>query len=206
MVAIYALLALLTVSVLVSLVLMLAVRKNSTQLVDQQVRYAAAINDASLHAKGIANDERGFLISGRPEFLAQYEERTVKARAAFATALIQASGQDERRAVEQARVGFERWVAALRSEFARYKAGDQSGAVSTSLGRTRALRKEYESSLAAADALAAGGIQAARNSVTATSSRSVTILLVYLVGALAAGLGIAIWILASAPAAERRSR
>ena len=202
-VAIYALLALLTVSVLVALFLMVGVRKNSTQLVDQQVRYAAAIDEAALHAKGIANDERGFLISGRKEFLAQHVARTTEARAAFATALTQASGAEERRVIELARTGFERWVAALGNEFARYQAGDTSGAVSTSLGRTRALRKEYESSLAAADALAAAGIQTARTSVTATSSRSITILLVYLVVALAVGFGIAVWILASGPAVRR---
>ena len=58
------------------------------------------------------------------------------------------------------------------AEFARFEFGDRSGAVSTSLGRTRALRKTYESSLADADALAVGGIEAARNSVAATWSRT----------------------------------
>lgn len=202
-VAIYALLALLTVSVLVAVFLIVGVRKHSTQLVDRQLRYSTAIDEATLHAKGIANDERGFLISGRPEFLAQQEERTTKARDAFAAALTQATGDDERQAVERARAGFERWVAALGVEFARFQAGDRSGAVSTSLGRTRELRKEYESSLGAADALATGGIEAARNSVTATSSRSVTILLAYLVGALAFGFGVAMWILSSGPRGTR---
>ena len=202
--AIYALLMLLTVSVLVAVFLIIGVRKHSTQLVDQQVRYSTAIDEAALHAKGIANDERGFLISsGRQEFLAQYKERTAKARAAFATALTQATGTDERRAVERARAGFERWVAALGVEFATFQTGDHDGAVSMSLGRSRALRKAYESSLAAASSLAAGGIEAARTSVTATSSRSVTILLVYLVGALVVGFGIAMWILSSGPIGTR---
>jgi hypothetical protein len=73
-------------------------------------------------------------------------------------------------------------------------------------GATRAagaLRKAYESRLAAADALATGGIEAARHSVTATSSRSVTILLAYLVAALAIGFGIALWIVSSGPLARR---
>jgi methyl-accepting chemotaxis protein len=202
-IAIYALLALLTVSVLVAVFLIIGVRKNSTQLVDQQLRYSTAIDEATLHAKGIANDERGFLISGRREFLSQHERRTAKARAAFAMALTQATGDDERQAVERAREGFERWVTALRVEFSRFQAGDRSGAVSSSLGKTRALRKTYESRLAAADALATGGIEAARHSVTATSSRSVTILLVYLVAALAIGFGIALWIVSSGPLARR---
>jgi len=203
-VAIYALLALLTVSVLVAVFLIIGIRQHSTHLVDQQLRYSIAIEDAALHAKGIANDERGFLISGRREFLTQHERRTAAARAAFAAALTQATGDDERQAVERARAGFERWVAALRVEFSRFQAGDRSGAVSASLGRTRALRKTYEASLARADALATGGIVAARNSVTATSSRSVTILLVYLVGALAVGFSVAMWILASGPIGAAR--
>ena len=203
-VAIYALLALLTVSVLVAVVTIVGVKRHSTNLVDQQVAYATAIDDAALHAKGIANDERGFLISGgRPEFLEQRVERTRKARAAFDVALSQATGAVERDAVARARVGFERWVTALDAEFARYKAGDVKGAVNASLGRTRALRKSYEASLVAADARAAGGIEAARNSVTATSSRSVTILLVYLVVALAVGFCIALWIVSTGPATHR---
>lgn len=198
-VAIYALLALLTVSVLVAVVMIVGVKKNSTQLVDQQVEYATAIDEAALHAKGMANDERGFLISGRREFLDQRLERTRKARAAFDVALSQATGAAERDAVARARVGFERWVAALEVEFARFQAGDRSGAVNASLGRTRALRKGYESSLAAASARAEVGIEAARQSVTATSSRSVTILLVYLVVALAFGFCIALWVVSTGP-------
>jgi methyl-accepting chemotaxis protein len=202
-VAIYALLALLTVSVLVAVVMIVGVKKNSTQLVDEQVEYATAIDEAALHAKGMANDERGFLISGRGEFLDQRVGRTRKARAAFDVALSQATGAAERDAVAQARIGFERWVAALEVEIARFQAGDRSGAVTASLGRTRALRKAYESSLAAASARAEVGIEAARNSVTATSSRSVTILLVYLVLALAVGFCIALWIVSTGPATHR---
>ena len=202
-VAIYTLLALLTVSVLAAVVMIVGVKKNSTQLVDQQVEHAAAIDDAALHAKGMANDERGFLISGRREFLDQSVERKRKARAAFDLALSQATGAAERDAVARARVGFERWVAVLEVEIARYQAGDRSGARNTSLGRTRELRHAYESSLAAASARAEVGIEAARRSVTATSSRSVTILLVYLVLALAVGFCIALWIVSTGPATDR---
>ena len=203
-VAIYALLALLTVSVLVAVVMIVGVKKDSTQLVDQQVEYATAIGEAALHAKGMANDERGFLISGGQQvFLDQRVERTRKARAAFDVALGRATGAAERDAVTRARAGFERWAAALEVEFARYRAGDKSGAVDASLGRTRTLRKAYESSLAEASARAEVGIEAARNSVTTTSSRSVTILLVYLVVALAVGFGIALWIVSTGAAAHR---
>ena len=201
--AIYALLTLLTVSVLVAVLMLVGVKRHSTQLVDRQVEYATAIDEAALQAKAMANDERGYLISGRREFFDQHVRRTDKARAAFAMALSQATGAAEHQAVERARVGFERWVAALEVEFARFQSGDRSGAVSTSLGRTRALRKTYEASLAEADALAVGGIEAARHSVTSAWSRYVTILLVYLAGALAVGFGIALWILSSGPETRR---
>ena len=201
-VAIYALLTLLTVSVLVAVLMLVDVKRHSTQLVDRQVEYATAIDEAALLAKAMANDERGYLISGRREFFDQHVRRTDNARAAFAMALSQSTGAAEHQAVERARVGFERWVAALEVEFARFQAGDRSGAVSTSLGRTRALRKTYESSLVEADALAVGGIEAARHSVTSAWSRFSMILLVYLAGALAVGFGIALWILSSGPEAQ----
>ena len=202
-VALYALLVLLTVSVIVAVVLIVGVKKHSTQLVDEQVQYATAIGEVALHAKAIANHERGFLISGRREFLDERVVSTLQARAAFGIALAHATGSAERDAVERSWVGFERWVTALEVQFARYRAGDKEGAVDLSLNRTRSLRKSYESSLAAASSRAASGIEAARNSVTATSSRSVTILLVYLVGALAVGFGIVLWIVSSSPARHR---
>ena len=202
-VAIYMLLALLTASVLLAVVLIVGVKDNSTQLIDRQLQYAVAIDEAALYAKSMANDERGFLISGRKEFLVQLEERAQKVRASFATALSQASGSAERAAVERARAGFESWLAELRIVLERFQDGDRGGAVTTSLGRTRDLRKAYEASLADADARAAGGIEAARNSVAATSSRYSMFLLVYLVGALAVGFGIAMWILSSRPETRR---
>lgn len=197
-VAVVTLLGLILVSVLVALVLIVGVRDNTSRLVDQQVRYATAIADVALHAKALANDERGYLISGRKEFLDQRVRRAAEARTAFAVALNQATGDAERAAVERARTGFESWMAEVDLEIARYKAGDKSGAVTTSLGRTRELRKAYEASLAAADELAAGGIQTARSSVTETTSRSLTILLVYLIVALVIGFAIALWIVADA--------
>ena len=197
-VAIGALLGLILVSVLVALVLILGVSDHSTRLVDQKVRYATAIADVTLHAKTIANDERGYLISGRKEFLDQRVRRTAEARTAFAVALNQATSDAERTAVERARGGFEAWIAVLEVELARFQAGDREGAVAMSLSRTRPLRKTYEASLTAADELAAAGIQTARSSVTETTSRSLTILLVYLVVALVIGFGIAFWIVADA--------
>ena len=113
-VAIYTLLALLTVSVLLAVVMIVGVKEHSTQLIDRQPQYAAAIDEVALHAKAMANDERGFLISGRRSSSSSARSGR-RGAGPFAMALSQASGAAERAAVERARAGFERWVAELRS-------------------------------------------------------------------------------------------
>jgi CHASE3 domain sensor protein len=192
--AIASLLALLAVAVLAAVFLIVELRNDTNRLTDRQVRYVEAIHDAALHAKGTANDERGFLISGRQQFLNQLEDRTVKAQAAFDVATRTATGPGQELAVEEARIGFDRWLKALRAEIALYKAGDRKRAIATSLGRTRALRKDYERALALADVLGVGAVQTATTSVSATSTRSVTILLVYLACALVIGGAVALWV------------
>jgi hypothetical protein len=93
-----------------------------------------------------------------------------------------------------------RWPAGLpvvHGEFATFRAGDHHGAVTASLGPDRALRKTYKQSLARAHALGASSIQSARSSVTAASSRSVMILVVCLMAALAIGSDVALWLVRS---------
>jgi methyl-accepting chemotaxis protein len=193
--AIASLLALLAVAVLAAVFLIVELRNDTNRLTGRQVGYVEAIHDAALHAKGMANDERGFLISGRQQFLDQLENRTVEARAEFDVATRTATGPGQHLAVEEARIGFERWLQALRAEIALYKSGERERAIATSLGRTRALRKDYERALALADVLGVGAVQTATTSVSDTSSRSVTILLVYLGCALAIGGAIALWVI-----------
>ena len=66
-----------------------------------------------------------------------------------------------------------------------------------SLGPDRELRKSYEASLARAQTLGANSIQSAQNSVAAASSRSVRILLTYLLIAMTIGVGVAYWLVRS---------
>jgi methyl-accepting chemotaxis protein len=174
--------------------LIISLEDDTTYLSDRHVRYATAIHQAALEAKGIANNERGYLISGNPDFLRELETHTVRAREAFAAANGYAVGGRERAAVGEASAGFERWLQVLRPELAAYRAGQRERAVEQSLGRTRELRKTNEQSLAQAHALGLRSIESATNSVSTSASRSVTILLVYLAFALVLGLGIAFWI------------
>jgi CHASE3 domain sensor protein len=188
------LLALLAVAIVAAVLLIVDLNDDATQLTDSQIQYATAIDAAALNAKAIANDERGFLLSGNPEFVEQLETRTGNARAAFAVALSESDNDAQRQAVIAATAGFERWLRAVRGEIAIYRAGHLERAVATSLGRTRTLRKTYEKSLAHAQDLGVDAVQSARSSVSARSTRSVAILLAYLIVALAIGIGVTGWV------------
>lgn len=191
------LVGLLVVCMLVAIVLVMGLQVGEARLNDRDVSYASAVAAAALGAKGIANDERGFLLTGDPGFIAEAGHRTRGARAAFAVAVSAADGAAQRQAVGRARAAFERWVQAVHGEFVTFQAGDRHGAVTASLGPDRALRKTYEHSLTRAQALGASSIQSARSSVAAASSRSVAILVACLLAALTIGIGVALWLVRS---------
>jgi methyl-accepting chemotaxis protein len=194
LVAIGGLVALIAASVAVAVLLVLNVRDEQARLTEHDVPYAAAVADAALYAKGMANDERGFLMTGDQRFLDQIEGRVDGAEAAFARAEVAAVGEPQTVAVREARAGFERWVREVRGHIAMFEAGDRSEAVAASLGPGRALRKDYEASLAAADTLAAGAIRSGSDTVAASSSRSVLILVACLVVTLIAATLVAVWL------------
>jgi CHASE3 domain sensor protein len=187
------LLTLLAAAVVGAVLLIIDLNNNASQFTDSQVEYATAIQAAALHAKGIANDERGFLLSGDREFIREIDVRTGNARAAFSVAANAAEGA-QRQAVAEAHEGFEHWVQAVRLETATFQAGNRQQAVAASLGPTRALRKSYERSLARARALGVNALESGRTSVAAVTSRSVAILLGYLLVALAIGIVLTFWV------------
>ena len=191
------LLALVAGSVLVAVFLIVEVRHHESNLNKRAVPYARAVAAAALNAKGVANDERGFLMTGDQTFSDEADNRVRSARAWFAASAVAASGEAQRRAVAQARIGFERWVIAVRREFAVFRSGDQRGPISASLTQDRALRKRYEGALARAQALGDSAIRSADASVATASSHSITILLACLLGALIIGVGIAYWLVRS---------
>jgi CHASE3 domain sensor protein len=162
--------------------------------VERQARYSAAVDAAALHAKGMANNERGFLIDGDDGFISQLEGRAELVRAAFAAAA-EAADETQRSTVAEAREGFERWLEILGEEVAMYKLGDEEAAVEMSLGRTRTLRWAYEGWLADAAALGSNGFQSATESVAGASTASLLILIGYLVVAGAAAVAIALWVI-----------
>jgi methyl-accepting chemotaxis protein len=190
-----ALVVLLGASILLAVFLVVALRQDQTQLNDRNVPYASAIAEARLWAKAIANDERGFLITGERAFVEQIDQRVGYARQAFVEAKRAADGEAQVRALDAAITGFERWHARVRSHLALYDAGDKKAATEQALGPGRELRKQYETSLARAQELADSTVASTTRSVAAASERSVAILLALLVVALGAGFAVAAWLM-----------
>jgi CHASE3 domain sensor protein len=188
------LVALLAGAVGVAVFLIAALEGDTRDLSDRPFQYATAIHQAALDAKALANHERGFLISGDEEFVEQLEVEAADARAAFTAAERYAVDARVRQATVEARAGFERWLTSSQRDITAFRAGDEEAAIKSSLTTTRELRKTYEESLRRAHALGLQSIDAARNSLSESASRSVTLLLVYLAVALVAGVAVAIWV------------
>jgi methyl-accepting chemotaxis protein len=194
MLAMGGLMSLMTVVILLAILLVARLGAAQMRLNEQDVPFAGAASAAALQAKGVANDERGFLISGDRRYLAEAETRIALARSDFAAARRSATRSEEQRVMEEASAGFDHWVAALRQEFTTY-AHDPDAAVTASLGPTRELRKNYEASLAHARSLAQASINRDDSSVAATASHSMRVLLGCLAAVLAIGLLVSRWII-----------
>ena len=188
------LLALFAAAMLIAIVLLIDVRDGETRLNDRDVPYAVAVADAALNAKGIANDQRGFLLTGDSAYIDEADRRADAVRASFAAAARAAGNHDQQQAVEQAQAGFERWIQAVHEEFAAFRAGDRDRAVAASAGGDRALRKSYEQALADAQTQADSSIRAASSAVAAAYLRSVWALAGGLLVVLAIGGAVAWWL------------
>jgi methyl-accepting chemotaxis protein len=191
------LLALLTAVSLLALVLVNGIKGDEARLNGQDVPYASAVAEAALNAKGAANDQRGFLLTGDGGFITEADDRIDRARVAFDAAGAAAISTDQRHAVDEARAGFERWVRVVQQETATYRAGNHAGPVQASLGADRQLRKAYEQWLTSAQALGSRSIESSDSSLSAALSHSTRTLLAGLIIALAVGLGVAFWLVRS---------
>lgn len=165
------------------------------QITRGELSYGDEVADAALNAKGIANDERGFLLSGTRSYLTEAEQRLVLARASLSRAQRAAASGEQLSAVASAHQGFERWVSTLfDKEIAAFERGDRAEAVRLSLGETRELRKSYEASLAEAQSVGEAERVAAQRSIARESARSVEALILALLFSIAVGTVISIWL------------
>lgn len=186
------LLALLAVAVGLAVVLIVSI-EGDANVGNRHVIYSTAIHEAALSAKGIANDQRGYLLSGDTEYVDEIRTRTAEARSSFGIAAHYATGS-QREAVRTSRQGFERWLRALNEDIAAYRRGDREQAIAATLGSTRELRKRYEESLAYAYGLGVRSIESSTQTLSSSASRSVTLLLTYLAVALVIGVAVALWV------------
>jgi methyl-accepting chemotaxis protein len=192
--AIGGVIALLVVSAIVGSVAILGIGERASAETERQIRHAIAVDDAALHAKGIANDERGYLLSGNEQFLGEITARTELARLAFEEAA-RTADDEQRSGVGLAEEGFEAWIDALSTTIALYQTGDVEAAVALSLGESRELRKAYEAALIQANAHAVDTMRTAPDSTASTSSWSVVVLIGYMMFVIAMGLGLAFAVL-----------
>ena len=183
--------ALFVAATLIAVALVLAFKVDQRPPTAREVQYASAVAAAALNAKGVANDQRGFLLSGDRMFLQEAARRTSDARADFAAAATAATSPRRLQAVNDARSGFERWVQTMQGELMAFQAGDHQGAIAASLGPDRTLRKTYEQSLANAQALAAPSTAVVTDSGWAVSLRWSWVLFAGLMMVLVIGVGIA---------------
>jgi methyl-accepting chemotaxis protein len=194
LVGVGSLLALLAVAVGLAVILIVSFEDDATNVANRHVLYATAIHESALSAKGIANDQRGFLLSGNREYLSEIRTRTAEARSSFTLAAGYAVESSQRDAVRKSRAEFERWLRVLNGDIATFRRGSREQAIAGSLGPTRQLRKTYEQSLAHAYALGVHSIESSTRSLSSSASRSVTVLLTYLAFALVIGIGVALWV------------
>jgi len=187
----------LVASAVVAIVLIVGLRNDQTRINDHDVPYTDAVAQAALDAKGIANDQRGYLLTGDRAFITEADQRARQARRAFDNAGAAAISPDQRAALSTARSGFERWLTAVQAEFATFQAGERQQAILASLGPDRETRKGYEQSLADAEALGDRSIESASNSIATASRRSVWILIAVLAVALSLGAAVARWLVRS---------
>jgi methyl-accepting chemotaxis protein len=191
------LLALLAVSMGVAILLFVGLDQDQTHLNDRDLPYDSAINEAALNAKAVANDQRGFLLSGDLRYFEEANRRIGIARVAFKRALALADPGAQHQAVSAALTGFERWVEVVHGEFANFQQGNRHGAISASLEADRQLRGAYEQSLTTAHAMGTTSLEAKKSSVAAESTRSLRILLSCSLGGLAVGGAVAYWLVRS---------
>jgi methyl-accepting chemotaxis protein len=187
------LLALVLAVLLLAVALVAHLGHDENQLNQGDVAFASATATAALQAKGVANDERGYLISGDGRYVAEATQRIAAARTAFEEASQSAGSTAQQEVVRRARAGFDQWVAAVQTEFTTYPT-DHQAAIDASLGSTRDLRKTYEHDLGTAQELGQSSISAAASNVSLTASWSMRILIACLAVVLLAGVLVSTWV------------
>jgi methyl-accepting chemotaxis protein len=168
---------------------------SAERLDDHYVPYATALDSVELSAEGMANDERGFLLTGNAAFVDDLHARAAEVRAGFASATGAAVTGDQRKAVQSASAEFERWAAGVTTEIAMYQAGQRQAAGAWSAGPGREMRGRYDTALAGATARTDRAIVSRMAALSTFASQSVALLVAALILALAVGVAVTVWLI-----------
>jgi methyl-accepting chemotaxis protein len=167
------------------------IRTEYTNAAARAVPYTNDLSGFAVNAKGMATDERGFLLSGDPSYIDEFDTKHGQPAedALAAAAKVFPAGSREAKAVAKVQSGFATWVAAVHAEVTQYKT-DRAGAITLALGGNRDLRKAYETNVDAANALAAADLAGTSHSLSASISRTTTIIIVALSLVMLLGAGL----------------
>jgi methyl-accepting chemotaxis protein len=160
--------------------------------------YLATLSAAATEMKAMANDERGFLMTGDSEFRDEIAERTATIRDELTAARSAAPQADDTEAVRAIGDKFEHWAKALEAEFELF-GRDRDAAVAVALGENRDLRKAYEEDLKAAIADANEDLDASLAEVEAQTQGTRSTLVAALLALFSLAVGGGVWL-------ERRTR
>ena len=193
-----ALLAILLVAALVMLGRFGGVEDARRHIDERTAPFATALSDAAIDMKAMANDERGFLMSGDADFRDEIGERAETIREELGNA--RKAAPDERGAALAQSIAdkFNHWAAELEKEFDLY-ATDRDGAIELALGANRDLRKAYEEDLKAARADADKALEASLVEISGDVGGARSALILALLAVAATALAGAFWL-------ERRTR
>ncbi|MGY1721388.1 methyl-accepting chemotaxis protein, partial [Blastococcus sp. SYSU DS0552] len=143
--------------------------------------YMNSLNAIGLTAKATANDERGFLLTGDPEFLTGIDERLEKIDGLFGDAHAAATSAEETAALDELDGAIDTWAESIRAEFALFRT-DRQAAVAQAMGTSRELRKIYEDQLDAELAAAEDKLMTGAGYEQRVTAATRTILVLSIVG------------------------
>jgi methyl-accepting chemotaxis protein len=155
------------------------------------VPYTNDLAAFAVSAKAMANDERGFLLSGDPSYSDEFDTKHGQPAqyALAAAAKVFPAGSKEAHSVAAIQAAYTKWVTAVHAEFALYKT-DKASAIDLALGDNRDLRKEYETEVDAANVLASADLATTSHALSASISKTTTTIIVALGLVVVVGAGL----------------
>lgn len=167
--------------------------QHSAREQQRSLNFVVDLETAAVATKAIANDERGYLLTGQAKFIDEIHTRRDKVTKALDSAAGNAGSDQQRQAIATTSSQITTWNNALDAEFALF-ATNRQAATEAALGANRDLRKAYEQSL---DALISGQQQQAQQASDFSGlvghNRAIVLAVLVVGCAVVLGLTVAMW-------------